>query len=71
MLPVVGWSADIEHARLHGPVIDRVFGTLFLPPERFPRGYGLTGQRMPDGFLRQLVAPFRKQRSQSSSAPRD
>lgn len=44
---------------VHLPVIDRVFGTLHLPP-RWPQAYGIAGgRRVPDGFLRQLVWPFK------------
>jgi sterol desaturase/sphingolipid hydroxylase (fatty acid hydroxylase superfamily) len=43
---------------VHLPLLDAVFGTMHLPP-RWPRAYGLAhGQRMPDGYVRQLVWPF-------------
>ena len=45
---------------VHLPVIDAVFGTMYLPP-RWPQGYGIGGgDRVPNGFLRQFVWPFRR-----------
>ena len=45
---------------LHLPVIDRVFGTAYLPPDRWPESYGITGNPVPEGYWRQLVTPFRR-----------
>ena len=45
---------------VHLPWIDRLFGTRFLPAERWPRGYGISGDPMPESWTRQLVAPFRR-----------
>lgn len=45
---------------VHLPVIDAVFGTAYLP-RRWPQRYGISGgEQVPDGFLRQLVWPFRR-----------
>jgi lathosterol oxidase len=45
---------------VHLPVIDAVFGTAYLP-RRWPQRYGISaGDQVPDGFLRQLVWPFRR-----------
>ena len=35
--------------------IDRLFGTRYLPHGRWPAAYGLAGEPVPDGWLRQLV----------------
>jgi len=45
---------------VHLPVIDRLFGTAYLPPERWPTAYGTDGTPVPDGWLRQLVLPLRE-----------
>jgi lathosterol oxidase len=45
---------------IHLPFLDRVFGTLYLPPGRWPTGYGLGRDSMPDGYWAQLAAPFRR-----------
>ncbi len=47
---------------VHLPLIDRLFGTAYLPPGRWPSAYGIQGDAVPDGFLRQLVLPFARRR---------
>lgn len=43
---------------VHLPVIDAIFGTMYLP-RRWPRGYGLAESApVPDGYLKQFVWPF-------------
>jgi lathosterol oxidase len=62
-------AVDVNFA-VHLPVLDRLFGTHFLPKGRWPAAYGLTsGERMPSGWLAQLVAPFT--RSAAAPAARD
>lgn len=44
---------------VHLPVLDRLFGTYYLPGNRWPASYGLaTGGEVPDGYLRQFALPF-------------
>ncbi|MDQ6697977.1 MAG: sterol desaturase family protein [Actinomycetota bacterium] len=56
------------------PVLDRLFGTLYMPSDQWPVGYGLDaaepGGSQPDGYVRQLAWPFRSgpQPSVSSSS---
>jgi len=38
--------------------VDSLFGTAYRPP-RWPERYGLIDERMPDGYWRQFLAPFR------------
>jgi lathosterol oxidase len=40
------------------PVIDRIFGTLYIPPNRWPAGYGIAGNPVPETFVAQTVYPF-------------
>jgi sterol desaturase/sphingolipid hydroxylase (fatty acid hydroxylase superfamily) len=40
------------------PAIDALFGTLYLPPGRWPAQYGID-EREPAGYLRQLVWPLK------------
>ena len=48
---------------VHLPVIDWLFGTFYLPTDRWPASYGLAdGTRVPEGFARQFVEPFRRTR---------
>lgn len=45
---------------VHLPVLDFVFGTAYLP-ESWPSGYGINGGATPpEGYLRQLLWPFRR-----------
>ena len=41
------------------PVYDFLFGTAHFPKSGKPDRYGLAGEEAPDGFLRQLMWPFR------------
>ena len=45
---------------VHLPLIDRLFGTCYLPDGRWPAQYGVAGTPVPDGYLRQLTYPFRR-----------
>lgn len=43
---------------LHLPVIDRMFGTAYLPTGRWPEQYGIAGNPVPEGYWRQLIRPL-------------
>jgi lathosterol oxidase len=45
---------------VHLPFIDALLGTRYFPDERWPQAYGVAGPPVPDGWLRQLVWPFRR-----------
>jgi lathosterol oxidase len=47
---------------VHLPVLDRLFGTLHLPGSEWPESYGIEGHPVPEGWGRQLVEPFRRNR---------
>jgi lathosterol oxidase len=44
---------------IHLPLIDWLFGTYYVPGNRWPERYGIEGNPVPDGWFRQLVHPFR------------
>lgn len=45
---------------VHTPLWDRLFGTYYLP-DRWPQAYGISGgRRVPHGWWRQFVHPFRR-----------
>lgn len=58
------WHHAIEEEALdrnfavHLPMIDRMFGTHYLPADEWPKGYGIAGVSAPHGYLRQLFWPF-------------
>jgi lathosterol oxidase len=43
---------------IHLPVIDRLFGTLYLPPREWPAAYGIAGGMVPEGYVAQTLFPF-------------
>lgn len=42
------------------PFIDKIFGTYYLPGNKWPKGTGLIDASFPKGFVKQLVYPFTK-----------
>ena len=52
---------DVNFA-VHLPVIDAIFGTMYLPGERWPAAYGLASRLMPSGYWAQVAYPFRSSR---------
>ncbi len=55
-------AADVNFA-IHFPLIDRLFGTHYLPKDAWPERYGLIGSTVPDGFFRQFLAPFSRKKA--------
>jgi sterol desaturase/sphingolipid hydroxylase (fatty acid hydroxylase superfamily) len=45
---------------VHLPFLDGLFGTRHLPEGRWPSRYGLAEGKVPEGYLGQLVHPFRR-----------
>lgn len=52
---------------IHFPWIDRIFGTHYLPAA-WPHSYGLDGEEIPEGFLRQTIVPFFRSNRRVSKA---
>jgi sterol desaturase/sphingolipid hydroxylase (fatty acid hydroxylase superfamily) len=42
------------------PIVDRIFGTAYLPKDRRPTGFGTTAPVPPTGYLQHLAYPFTK-----------
>jgi len=56
-------AIDVNFA-VHFPVLDRIFGTYYLPSDgRWPGGYGIANQPMPKGFFRQFLYPLVRSRT--------
>jgi sterol desaturase/sphingolipid hydroxylase (fatty acid hydroxylase superfamily) len=51
------------------PVIDKLFGTAYLPKEKRPSGFGTADPVPPVGYLQQLAYPFTKAARGGSPAP--
>jgi len=52
-------AIDVNFA-IHFPLLDRLFGTYYLPKDKWPEGYGVEGHPVPLGYLEQLKYPFRR-----------
>jgi len=48
---------------IHFPWVDRIFGTHYLPGDKWPDTYGLNNETIPSGFWRQFVYPFTRKES--------
>ena len=59
-------AIDINFA-VHFPILDRLFGTYYLPEEKWPTGYGIAGHPVPSGYWRQFLYPFQRRRSSHDS----
>jgi len=57
-------AIDVNFA-IHFPFLDRLFGTHHLPDGQWPQGYGIEGHPVPRGYWKQLLYPFRRERSQA------
>jgi lathosterol oxidase len=52
-------AVDVNFA-IHFPILDRLFGTHYLPKTAWPERYGLMDDSLPPGFFAQLLAPFKR-----------
>ncbi len=52
-------AIDVNFA-IHFPLLDRLFGTHYLPKDQWPSGYGIEGHPVPQGYIEQLKHPFRR-----------
>ena len=52
-------AIDINYAS-HFPIYDWLFGTHHLPETAWPENYGVVGDNVPKGYLRQFLHPFVK-----------
>lgn len=44
---------------IHLPIIDRIFGTHYLPQGQWPEAYGIDGNPVPERYPAQVLYPFR------------
>jgi sterol desaturase/sphingolipid hydroxylase (fatty acid hydroxylase superfamily) len=52
-------AIDVNFA-VQFPWLDRLFGTYYVPGDKWPSGYGVGGYPVPPGYLKQLTYPFRQ-----------
>jgi len=51
---------DVNFA-VHLPLLDWLFGTQYLPGDKWPGAYGVSGHALPEGWGSQFVYPFRSE----------
>lgn len=61
-------AVDVNFA-IHFPFLDRLFGTYFLPANKWPAGYGIEGHPVPLGYIAQLKYPFHRPKPTGGSEP--
>ena len=54
-------AIDVNYA-IHFPILDRLFGTYHMPEGRWPKRYGVAGEQVPRGFVKQFLHPFTKKK---------
>ena len=59
-------AIDVNFA-IHFPWLDKIFGTHYLPPERWPMAYGISGHPVPKGYVEQFKYPFSSEKQQDSA----
>jgi sterol desaturase/sphingolipid hydroxylase (fatty acid hydroxylase superfamily) len=63
-------AIDINFA-VHFPILDRLFGTLYLPEKRWPSGYGVLHPHIPRGYWKQwwfpIISLFKKPQSPAAT----
>jgi sterol desaturase/sphingolipid hydroxylase (fatty acid hydroxylase superfamily) len=52
-------DAEARDTNFGLPIVDKLFGTAYLPNDRRPTGFGVHDPVPQDGYLRQLAYPFR------------
>jgi sterol desaturase/sphingolipid hydroxylase (fatty acid hydroxylase superfamily) len=52
-------AIDVNFA-VHFPWIDKLFGTHYLPEDKWPSGYGIGGHPVPKGYWKQMWYPFKR-----------
>ena len=54
-------AIDVNFA-IHFPWLDKLFGTYYMPPERWPSGYGIGNHPVPKGYWKQFSYPFNRKK---------
>ncbi len=55
-------AIDVNFA-IHFPLLDKLFGTYYLPENKWPEGYGIGGHPVPQGYMKQFFYPFRRKKN--------
>jgi sterol desaturase/sphingolipid hydroxylase (fatty acid hydroxylase superfamily) len=52
-------AIDVNFA-IHFPWLDKIFGTYYMPANKWPSGYGIGGHPVPNGYWQQFLYPFKR-----------
>jgi sterol desaturase/sphingolipid hydroxylase (fatty acid hydroxylase superfamily) len=58
-------AINVNYA-IHFPWLDKLFGTYYMPPNQWPKGYGIGGHPVPNGYWKQFLYPFQKKQKKVS-----
>lgn len=58
-------EAQDKNFAVHLPLLDFVFGSYYLPKDEWPETYGIQGNPVPDGYIKQLVYPVVRSNEES------
>lgn len=58
-------AINVNYA-IHFSWLDKLFGTYYMPPNQWPRGYGVGGNPVPKGYVNQFLYPFKKKKKVSN-----
>lgn len=61
-------AIDVNFA-VHFPILDLMFGTFYLPQNRWPSGYGVNSPEIPKGYWRQGIFPFQSAKPKTTPKP--
>ncbi len=57
-------AINVNYA-IHFSWLDKLFGTYYMPPHQWPKGYGVGGNPVPNGYWKQFLYPFQKKKRKS------
>ncbi len=59
-------AIDVNFA-IHFPLLDRLFGTHYMPESAWPKGYGIKGHPVPLGYVKQFFYPLVPQKKKKAA----
>jgi len=57
-------AINVNYA-IHFPWLDKLFGTYYMPANLWPKGYGIGGHPVPQGYIKQFLYPFRAKKKKA------
>ena len=57
-------AINVNYA-IHFSWLDKLFGTYYMPANKWPSGYGVGGNPVPKGYIKQFLYPFQKKKKKA------